>query len=287
MELQQLQYFLVAANYEHITKAADALHIAQPALSQSIKRLENELGVELFDRKKGSITLNNSGKLLRKELIPILRTLDKLPDRLKSDLAMQKNTIHLNITAASTLITNCIISYKALHPDINFQLSQNAETTDYDLIISAILPGKKVARNHLILEEEFYLAVPVSSPYADRTEINLKEMEDEKFITLSGSIPLRAMCDHFCLSAGFSPNVMFESDHSEAVKNLIGAGLGVGFWPQYSWGKITTGNVALLPIKKPTCKRDIIVVYNKNHTSSEIVDDFYRYLTEYVKQLKD
>ena len=72
MELQQLQYFMVAAQYEHITKAANSLHIAQPALSQSIKRLEQELGVKLFDRRKGGITLSAPGKLLVEELKPIM-----------------------------------------------------------------------------------------------------------------------------------------------------------------------------------------------------------------------
>lgn len=286
MELQQLQYFLVAAHYEHITKAADILHIAQPALSQSIRRLENELGVELFDRKKGSIALNSSGKLLQNELIPILDTLNKLPTMLKSSLEAEKKTVHLNITAASTLITNCIISYKTLHPDINFQLSQNAGTKDFDLTIQATLPNHLSAESHLILEEEFFLAVPLSSAYASRTEISLREVSGEKFISLAGSIPLRSMCDQFCHAAGFSPNVMFESDHSEAVKNLIGAGLGIGFWPQYSWGPITTGNVALIPIVKPVCKRDIVVIYNQNRPPSPIVNGFYAYLKEYVEELR-
>ena len=76
MEIQQFRYFLAAARYENLTKAAEDLHIAQPALSQSIKRLETELGVSLFDRKNHRIELNEQGKLLKKRLIPILESID-------------------------------------------------------------------------------------------------------------------------------------------------------------------------------------------------------------------
>ena len=71
MEIQQFRYFLAAARYENLTKAAEDLHIAQPALSQSIKRLETELGVSLFDRKNHRIELNEQGKLLKKRLVPL------------------------------------------------------------------------------------------------------------------------------------------------------------------------------------------------------------------------
>ena len=121
MELQQLQYFLVAARYEHITKAANSLKIAQPALSQSIKRLEAELNVKLFERKKGGITLTKAGRLLEEEVKPIMKTLDQLPGRLKEVEKRQNHTIHLNVLAASILVTNCIISYKAKHPEVNFE----------------------------------------------------------------------------------------------------------------------------------------------------------------------
>ena len=72
MELLQFRYFLEAARYENLTRAADELHIAQPALSQSIMRLENELGVKLFDRRNHHVYLNDQGKLLRRRLIPLM-----------------------------------------------------------------------------------------------------------------------------------------------------------------------------------------------------------------------
>ena len=112
MELQQLQYFLVAAQYEHITKAANSLKIAQPALSQSIKRLEAELNVKLFERKKGGIALTKAGKMLVDELRPVMKTLDNLPIKLAETEKKHKHTIHLNVLAASILVTNCIISYR-------------------------------------------------------------------------------------------------------------------------------------------------------------------------------
>ncbi len=288
MELQQLQYFLVAAKYEHITKAANSLHIAQPALSQSIKRLEAELDVKLFDRKKGGITLSDTGKVLVQELQPIMKSLDNLPKKLVEISKKQHQTIHLNVLAASILVTNCIIKYKAKHPEVNFQFVQSQSTTDYDLCITATLPRKDPGVNQITLEETFFLAVPSDSKYAKYKEIDLADVSEEGFIVMADTRPIRSICDQFCLEAGFTPDIVFESVNFESVRSLISAGLGVGFWPEYSWE--TTGafnNMTLLPIKSPECKRNIIIAHNKQFSDNLIVEDFYNFLIDYAMDCKE
>ncbi len=288
MELQQLQYFLVAAQYEHITKAANSLHIAQPALSQSIKRLEAELGVKLFDRKKGGITLSDSGRLLVEELKPIMKSLDSLPKKLADTARKQHQTIHLNVLAASILVTNSIIAYKAKHPDINFQFVQSQSSMDYDLCITATLPRRNPAANQMMLEENFFLAVPASSKYAMYEEIELAEVAEEGFIVMADTRPIRSICDQFCLEAGFTPDIVFESMNFESVRSLISAGLGVGFWPEYSWESAEPSkNMVLLPIKSPECKRDIIITYNQQFSENPIVKDFYDFLIDFAMDCKE
>lgn len=288
MELQQLQYFLVAAKYEHITKAANSLHIAQPALSQSIKRLEAELGVKLFERKKGGITLSASGKLLVEELKPIMKSLEQLPKKLADTEKKQRQTIHLNVLAASILVTNCIIAYKAIHPEVNFQFVQSQSTLDYDLCITATLPRRNPAANQVLLEENFFLAVPATSVYADYKEIELKQVAAEGFIFMADTRPIRSICDQFCIEAGFSPNIIFESMNFEAVRSLISAGLGVGFWPEYSWESAEPSkNVVLLPIKSPECKRDIIITYNEQFSENPIVKEFHDFLIDFALKCKE
>ena len=115
MELLQLRYFLAAAEYQHITRAAEHLQIAQPALSQAIHRLETELGMPLFERKRRSIVLNDAGKLLQKRLLPIMDALDRIPEELQEYRSQTAHTIHLRILAASALITNRIIAYREEH----------------------------------------------------------------------------------------------------------------------------------------------------------------------------
>ena len=288
MELQQLQYFLVAAKYEHITKAANSLHIAQPALSQSIKRLEAELGVKLFDRKKGGISLSDSGKVLVQELQPIMKSLDNLPKKLAETARKQNQTIHLNVLAASILVTDCIIAYKAKHPDVNFQFVQSQSTMDYDLCITASVHKKNPSANQVAIEEKFYLAVPADSQYAKYSEIDLAEVSEEGFIVMTDARPIRSICDQFCLAAGFTPDIVFESVNFESVRSLISAGMGVGFWPEYSWDTTRNyKNMTLLPIKSPDCTRDIIFTYNPQFSESEIAKDFYEFLIEYTKERKE
>lgn len=280
MELLQLRYFLTAAEYQHMTKAAASLQIAQPALSQAIHRLEEELGVMLFERKGRNIELNDSGRLLQNRLVPLLNALDRIPEDVKKGQYIANHTIHLQLLAASSLITNCIIAYRALHPDVNFQLYQSYTHTDYDLCVTASRPDMVPAEENItvMLEEDLYLAVPTNSRYGSRKSICLSETINDGYICLAGSRPIRKICNSYFAEADFKPNVIFESDTTESVRNLIAAGLGIGFWPQYSWGPLSTAHVVLLPIEDQVCRRSIIIKYSAHGRENPVVLDFCKFL---------
>lgn len=281
MEINQIKYFLEVANSQHMTASAEKLHIAQPALSQSIRRFEKSLGVPLFQAKGRNIVLTEYGKYLQEQLIPIVEQLDKLPETLQTMAKLNGETIHLNVLAASTLVTGAIIDYKSQHKDLNFQLLQNIQSEAYDIEITTKSFHKgnpKKIHNQFICTEKIFIAVPNNKKYKGRTSISLKEIEKEGFISLLGSRQFRYICDNFCTQAQIQPKIIFESDSPEVVKNMIAANLGVGFWPEFTWGKIESENVRLLEITDPVCSREIVITVNKNKVDNENVEEFFEYL---------
>lgn len=282
MELQQLKYFVEVATSQHVSKSAQKLHIAQPALSQSIHRLEKELGVKLFESKGRNIVLTEYGKYLKTKIEPMLNSLDNLPNELQKIYNENYSIININVLAASTVITKAIIEYQKCNPDARFQLVQNEEET-CDIKITTDINHKHKEDNEYILKEKIFLAVPNNGKYKNIKEITLNDVENENFITLSGSKEFRYICDRYCHQAGIIPKYIFESDSPAAVKNTIGANIGVGFWPEVSWGELKENKVKLLNIKNPKCSRNIIV--SCNNSNNKNVKAFYNYLIDYLKKL--
>ena len=105
MELLQLEYFYAVAQNQHMTRTAEQLHIAQPSLTQSIRRLEKELGVPLFYHSGRNIALTEYGVVLQEALTPVLKTLHQIPNQLQQLAQERETTIRLNVLAASTLVT--------------------------------------------------------------------------------------------------------------------------------------------------------------------------------------
>ena len=128
--------------------------------------------------------------------------------------------------------------------------------------------------------------MPRNPRYRDRTSIRLAEVEEEGFISLLGSREFRYICDRFCQHAGFTPKIIFESDNPSAVKNMIAANMGIGFWPEFTWGSIENEQVKLLKIEEPVCQRDIIINYNRNKIDSHHVIEFYEFLTGFFQKRK-
>ncbi len=285
MELAKLRYFYEVAKLGHVTKAAEKIHIAQPALTKAIKQLEEELGVPLFYKKGRNILLTAYGEYLQNKLEGILPQIDTVPAELARLKQQQRNTVKLNVLAASTVVTDAVVGYKKKHPEVIFQLIQNETETDCDVSVSmqsAETCGLPFFIEKCVMAENIYLAVPKTSPYASRTAIALREVKDEGFVQLFGSRAFRSICDKFCAYADFKPNISFESDSPVAVRNIIGAHAGVGFWPEYSWGKVSS-DIALLPISEPICQRELVLGLHESPTPSAVAEDFYRYLIKFLQ----
>lgn len=288
MDQTKLYYFYVVAKHQHVTRAAEEIHIAQPSLTKSIKLLEEELGLSLFYKKGRNICLTEAGRYLKSRLDHVFPLLEKLPADLMQLKEQAQNTVRLNVLAASTAVTEAVVSYKKKNPHVIFDLIQNETESECDISVTTnsvnmLLTHPIVKR--CVMEEKIYLAVPKSSPYARRASVSLSEVRDEEFVSLAGSRAFSAVCDKFCAYAGFTPKPSFKSDSPVAVRNIIGAGAGVGFWPEYSWGKTSRMDIVLLPIDTPECQRELIISLHKTPFSSGQTEAFYDYIVKFMKKM--
>lgn len=285
MEITKLRYFYTVAQMEHVTKAAEEIHIAQPALTKAIKQLEEELGVPLFYKKGRNIYLTVYGEYLKNKAEGVFAQLDGIEDDLKKMKGERSRTVKINVLAATAAVSDAIVAYKKKYPETLFQMIQSPMETDSDVFIednaAHAIPSDYIEK--AVLKEEIFLAIPKTSVYAQKDSITLKEVEHEGFIHLAGSRYFRTLCDGFLAKASVKPQISFESDSLVAVRNFIGASAGVGFWPEYSWGGISAG-VKLLHVTDPVCCRSLAVGLRESSTPSAVAPHFYKFLLQFLKK---
>ena len=209
-----------------------------------------------------------------------------MPVAIKNFTDLNENTVSINVLAASTITTDIIIKFKKIYPNVMFKMirKENETNADIEILTNAKNYDSFVSvKKRALVEEKIHVAVPIESPLAKKEKIELIELKNSEFIALSGSRRFRPLCDAYCEYAGFKPRVTFESDSLIAVKNLIAAGVGVAFWPEFSWGKITHKNIKLLDIVKPDMKREIIL-YLTSRKNSGISEKFFDFLVAEFKR---
>lgn len=279
MEIQQLRYFTVAARYQHITKAAEEIHIAQPALTQIIKRLESEVGAPLFERNGRNIILTPEGKILQEEALQILKTIDELPIVLQQKKTERDKTLKIKVSAATIWFMPAIIAYKKTHPDVNLDFIRNDDMRDCDFLITTSTDTGGQAEESFIVDEEILLAVSKDRAKNMPNKVKLSDLKGDVFLITDKSKPFFRICEEYCLKSGFAPNVIFECDSQTVIFDLVSADLGVAFCPTFSWGKIDQNKIALLPFEEK-CFRKIVLIALKQTTPLQ--KDFFAYLKNFM-----
>lgn len=284
MELLQLKYFLAVAESEHMTNTAKQLHIAQPALTQSIHRLEQELGVSLFERAGRGIRLSPAGAYVRDRVKPAMETLENVARDVQLFQQGEQGVVRVGVHAASGVAVDGIAAYSELNPHVSFEITQDERERHRDVIVTTITPrGSSTVENAVEktpFSERIGIAVPAGSALGNTA--SLADFANERFIALAGSRRFREVCDTFCARRAFTPHIAFESDNPLVVKKMIGLGLGVGFWPDHSWGDLDPKSCRLVHLQETEFTRDVIVAKTSRCTPDSEAQRFYEFLLDYV-----
>ncbi|MCM2393260.1 LysR family transcriptional regulator [Streptomyces albipurpureus] len=288
MDLLQLRYFQAVARYEHISRAAEELRVAQPSLSRTIARLEAELGSRLFDRQGRRVRLNQYGAIFLRH---VDRALSELDDGRRAVREARDTGLGRVSVASETLltITHLLGSFRVAHPRADVRLFQsNAEDMDRRLrardvdfcVASQPLTGANLDSIEL-LREEVLLAVPPGHWLAGRESVTVPEIADEPFVTTRLGNWQRALLDRLFASEGLAPLLSCEGDEPGASQDMISAGLGIGLIPAMSRqvGTDKRVPVAWVHLDAPDCHRVLNLVWNRDTHLSEAARKFREFTT--------
>ncbi len=289
MELLQLHYFRTVAKWEHMTKAAQELRIAQPALSKTIARLEEDIGVPLFDRERGRIRLNTFGKAYLERVDKALNLLEE-GQKVVSELAgLEHGSIHL-ATSALDLLSEPLGTFLSLHPEVHFQITQATademaillESGEVDICFTHLPLKHPDISTTTVVKEEIYVAVQSSHRLAQQSSIRLTDVADDPFIGYKEDLPVQKLYDPFFRQAGFTPKFACRVDHPASILKLVRAGLGVALFGCVS--KEVDPQLVLLPISEPVCQRHFQMIWHEKRYLSLAARKFCEFITSHFSE---
>jgi len=259
----------VARAAQRRSTPADAReHIAQPALSQQIRRLEAEVGLALVERTTRKVALTGAGELLVARARHILSELEAAQAELQTLAGVQGG--RLSVGALHTMgpvdLSLLLASFHRNHPAVELTVREQsseelAEMLRDDVVDLAFLSvTERIQRRglelHPLVSEELVVAVPPQHPLAGRDVVRLGELADEPFIAFRIGSRLRELLDSGAADVGFEPRIALESNESRRIRSLVASGLGVAIMPR-SDAEVPGATVAVATLENPSLSRDL------------------------------
>jgi DNA-binding transcriptional LysR family regulator len=278
MELRHLRYFVAVAEEMHFGRAAQRLHIVQPALSKQISALERELGVRLFSRTKRTVAFTPAGAAFYNEARDVLRRVERASELTKLTAAGALGTLEIGFVSPViwSVLQPILRRQREAFPGLHLHLHELHTIPQLRLLREGRLsagfvraPGPdEVLEFKPVCHEAIVVALPEDHRLAHEERVDLAELAHERFILVSRSTAPAFFddCVNLCLSYGFSPAVVEEGNTPAALYGMVAAGLGVSLGPE-SAGRVPWRGVTF---KRPT--RDPVVVefsvaYRRGDTS--------------------
>jgi transcriptional regulator len=256
MTLLQLQYFQTLAHVLHYTQAAAELHIAQPSLSYSIKELEKELGVKLFEKDSRHIKLTIYGEQFLPYAERILSMLDEGVNVLHQMAGSAQQIIRLGYfhSISASLIPSIMLDIYGQDQNQNIRF-QFAEAASFDLFqmlkkgeldFSFCLHQDEELESVVVMRQPLYLAVPEHHPLAKRESVTFQDFAREPVVMLDKPSNLRTQLDRVYAKNGLTPNVVFEVRECNAALQYVALHFGVSVLPRVP--AMENERVVVLPI---------------------------------------
>tara|TARA_B100001564_G_scaffold354896_1_gene366284 strand:+ start:262 stop:1176 length:915 start_codon:yes stop_codon:yes gene_type:complete len=277
MNIRDFEYIVAVERFGHFGKAAEACHVSQPALSMQIKKLEDYLGVVIFERTNKSLLITERGKQIvarAKDVIQAANDIKLLAERFQDPLS---GPFKLGAfpTLAPYMLPKIVPSISEKYPKLQLYLVE--EKTDHlisrlkdgslDAALLALPIQDDALMVHKVYEDEFLLAVSKDNPIADLSSVSMDQIQDADWMLLSDGHCLRDQALEVCRLAGINERQDFRASSLETLRQMVASNLGVTLMPRLAIRN--HDGLAYINIKPQSPKRDIALVWRKTSPKSQ------------------
>jgi DNA-binding transcriptional LysR family regulator len=287
MELRQLRSLVALAEERHFTRAAAREHIAQPALSQQIRKLEAELGLQLVARTTRRVAMTEAGSMLVARARRVIAELDAAQEELQGLAGVQAG--RLSVGALHTMgpvdLSVVLAAFHRRYPAIELtvreqssdELADMLRTDELDLAFLSVTERiqSRGLELHRLLTEELVVVLPTDHRLARRERVSLTELAHEPFISFrEGSRP-RELLVSAAAAAGFELRIALESNESRRIRSLVASGLGVAIIPR-SDAEVPGPAVVVARLENPSLTRDLTLAARADRRPSPAAAAFLK-----------
>jgi LysR family nitrogen assimilation transcriptional regulator len=236
MELRQLKYFVRIVELGSLSRAAEALYVAQPALSQQISRLEADLQVKLLTRSVRGVSPTEAGAVFYQNAQVVLRQIERIRENVKHAAGHPQGKVSIGMptSVAYLLAAPLMLAVKSRYPDIHLQITESLSGHLEELVANgriemSILFDRNRKSDHMhllpLLDEELYLVTAVGSGNG-ADEVSLEEAVGESFVLPGAANATRQIIDELFARRGLSLRMMAEMDSLSTIASVVSAGIG-------------------------------------------------------------
>lgn len=288
MELRQLRYFQKVAEMENITLAAKHFMIPQPSMSQTISRLEKELGNTLFDRKNGKLFLNEQGKIFLQHVERVLQELDNGVAAVAEKNEKISGPVKIKVMENHRFILTCVPRFIDRYPDVSISVSHGYyedQDITYDLCVSSKMTYKRMSAQTPLIKERIVLAVHENHPLAGKDSVGIRDLKGERLISLPAQSSLYSITVDLCRTHGFEPLIPIICDDPYFIRKYVFDGMGIALAPELSWKGRFRENTVLIPVEDPPISVSSYLIWDNTRYLSPAVCKFREYLLSEAQML--
>lgn len=274
MDIQQLIYFTTIAKTGTYSAASRQLYISQPALSKSIKKLEYELGIQLFIQINNKMKLTDTGQILFEKAVPFIEDYYSILDTMDEVAMQKKGYLRLGIPygLGRILFDGLISDFSMEHPDITIDLCGYGSAHVQELLaegkidIGACIQPPDIPETFdafPLMHDRYFLLVHKDHPLAHKTSVSYSELKNECFYMLNNEYTMTKITKANCARAGFDPIIRLIVNRSDIMGNLVEKGQGVAIIAGGRWRFDHNPNLKTLDLNDGDNEFDIVMITKK------------------------
>lgn len=295
MEIWQLKYFIQVCNDESFSKAAEKLHISQQGLSKSIKNLEGELEISLFERSSKGVKPTAFGSLLFEKCKYIVKEFDLMVDFLYDKAKLKKETISLGVPYViyTNFFSTILYKFQEAYPDIKLEIvesgSHACEKGIKDDLLDISFAFKPIDTEKFqfypVTSCDMILLVNKHNPLAQKSDVKFKDLENEKFIMFSQEYRSRQLTIERCLQSGFKPNIDFTASQLDLIIELVGLNKGIAILPELNSirAENISDEVSIIAFNDAPFKVEIGFIINRYKILDYITNSLINYTLKFFE----